>query len=64
MSSYGSTEQIVCKLRKGVLKTALKDSSKDALSVHFDDVTDVNTDGKVTILPYVACSHCKKSFHL
>ena len=44
----------------GVLKTALKDSSKNALSVHFDHVTDVNTDGKVTILPYVACCHCKK----
>ena len=57
MSSYGSTEEIMRKIRDGILKTVEKDASKNA---HFDDVKDVNTDGTVTILPYVACRHCKK----
>jgi len=45
------------KIRDGVLKTAEKHSDKNALWVHFDDVS---TDGAVTVLPYVACRHCKK----
>ena len=57
---YGSTEEMMRKIRDGILKTVEKDASKNALWVHFDDVKDVNTDGTVTILPYVAFRHCKK----
>ena len=42
MSSYGTKEEIANKIREAVLKTVEKDSTKNALWVHFDDITDLN----------------------
>ena len=58
MSEYRSIDNINRKIRDNVLKTELKDASKNPLWQNFVAIFEEVADDKKVVIPFIACVKC------
>jgi len=58
MSEYRSIDNIKRKVRENVLKTELKDASKNPLWQNFVAIFEEVADDKKVVIPFIACVKC------